>query len=281
MSEENKSLIKAKKSGDMVAIVNTLFATKTPKQFIKNRPGPGGRSLSYVEVGYVVSVLNNAFGPFWEWRITDKHIGEKQIWVQGELTVKDQNGFSITKAGFGGALVKLSTATREPISIANDLKAASSDALKKAASLFGIASDLFYREMDLLEESPEEIDEVSDGYSFVRDQVTKKFFATAAAKGFTAVEAKEVIKKKYKVAHMEELTVAQLEETIANLEAIVEKVQTNVQVVEVEKFDQCRQCEKVFDPFAKSDTDSAYFCSKKCQDLYYPLSKEKPTWSTK
>jgi len=39
-----------------------FISQKTPPQFIKVRPGPSGMKLSYVEVGYVISVLNQVFG---------------------------------------------------------------------------------------------------------------------------------------------------------------------------------------------------------------------------
>lgn len=220
MTNNHRSLIKAKNEG-IEKVVASLFSTKTPKEFIKSRPGPGGTSLTYVEVGYVVSTLNNAFGPFWEWKITDKSIGNKQVWVEGQLTVKNQNdGFEITKTGFGGSLIKISKATNEPVNIANDLKAASSDALKKAASLFGIASDIFYKEMDVLEEVSDivEIDEEEQLNRYLHDQLVKKYFATSKQKGFSPEEAKLKIKEVFKVEHMADLSNNQLESAIKAIE---------------------------------------------------------------
>jgi hypothetical protein len=72
----------------LVTVINKLFATKTPKQFIKSHPGAEGMVFKYVEVGYVINCLNKAFGPFWEFKIIDKQIGDKQLWVQGQLTIK-------------------------------------------------------------------------------------------------------------------------------------------------------------------------------------------------
>ncbi|MBI4009139.1 hypothetical protein HY357_02810 [Candidatus Roizmanbacteria bacterium] len=223
MSEGNNKLIKAKKEG-LESIVNTLFATKTPKGFIKTRPGPGGLVIKYVEVGYVVSILNNAFGPFWEWKIADKEIREDQVWVQGELTIKSLEGLTITKTGFGGASIKKSRETGKPISIANDIKASSSDALKKAASLFGVASDIFYKEMDILEGSPDEVDEEADGNSFIKQQLMSKYFAIASEKGYSAEEAKDLIKTGYGVEHMEDLNKIQLELGVKAMEKRPEKI---------------------------------------------------------
>lgn len=36
----------------------SFITQKTPPQYIKTRPGPGGMPLSYVEVGYVINMLN-------------------------------------------------------------------------------------------------------------------------------------------------------------------------------------------------------------------------------
>ncbi len=113
---------------------------KTPKQFIKSRPGPGGSSLNYVEVGYVINALNQAFGFDWDFRVLEQQIGKNQLWVKGELTVRVR-GHSIVKGQYGGAGVKND--------IADDLKAAASDCLKKCASMIGIASDVYWPELDL------------------------------------------------------------------------------------------------------------------------------------
>ena len=38
-----------------------FIAQKTPGQYIKERMGPGGTKLKYVEVGYVINLLNQVF----------------------------------------------------------------------------------------------------------------------------------------------------------------------------------------------------------------------------
>lgn len=126
---------------------------KTPKQYIKTRPGPGGIPLSYVEVGYVINMLNQVFGWDWDFRVLDQQIGKKQVWVRGELAVRARN-HTITKGQFGGADIKFNRTTGEPISIADDLKAAASDCLKKCASMLGIAGDVYWKELEI--QAPEE-----------------------------------------------------------------------------------------------------------------------------
>lgn len=120
---------------------------KTPNQFIKKRPEPGGMTLSYVEVGYVINILNQVFGWDWDFRILDQQVGNKQVWVRGELTVRIK-GKQITKGQYGGADIKMNRTTNQPTSIADDLKAAASDSLKKCASMLGIAGDVYWKDLD-------------------------------------------------------------------------------------------------------------------------------------
>jgi hypothetical protein len=128
-----------------------FIGQKTPKQFIKTRPGPGGIQLSYVEVGYVINILNQVFGFDWDFRILDQQIGKMQVWVRGELTVRVKE-HSVIKGQYGGAAIKTNRSTGEPISIADDLKAAASDSLKKCASMLGIAGDIYWKDLDSLGE---------------------------------------------------------------------------------------------------------------------------------
>lgn len=124
-----------------------FITQKTPRQFIKTRPGPGGIPLSYVEVGYVINTLNQVFGWDWDFRILDQQIGKKQVWVRGELAVRAK-GHTIVKGQFGGADIKFNRNTGEPVSIADDLKAAASDSLKKCASMLGVAGDVYWKDLE-------------------------------------------------------------------------------------------------------------------------------------
>lgn len=164
-----------KSFGDLVAAVISekqfkVLSGKTPKEAIRHRPGKGGKTFAYVSHGYVTATLNKAFGFDWDWRILPNGAGDsytyieakrgkdvngKDMWhpgsiiVQGELTVRIRNPANlnevvatITRQGFGekeeingftwGALIK----------------SAASDALKKTATLIGIALDLYYAEPD-------------------------------------------------------------------------------------------------------------------------------------
>jgi hypothetical protein len=124
-----------------------FLARKTPPEFIKQRAGPGGIKLDYVEVGYVIDVLNQAFGWDWDFRITAEQIGKVQVWVRGELAVR-LGDHMVVKSQYGGANIKFNRQNNTPIGIADDLKAAASDCLKKCASMLGVAGDIYWRDLD-------------------------------------------------------------------------------------------------------------------------------------
>lgn len=120
----------------------------TPKEKIKRRKGRGGQEFDYVDTGYVVKKLDEVFNKAWDFEVVDKQVGREHIWVLGRLTVKFiVNGqiHSITKMQFGGSEVKR-TRDGKIIDIADDLKAAASDSLKKCASLLGVAGDIYFQE---------------------------------------------------------------------------------------------------------------------------------------
>lgn len=117
---------------------------KTPPQFVRTRPGKGGGTFQYVDVAYVIKVLNFVFG--WNWDFEVLTIEEKygQIVARGKLTVRSADGSqSISKMQTGRADIKFKKDTKIALDYGNDEKAAATDALKKCASLFGVASDIY------------------------------------------------------------------------------------------------------------------------------------------
>lgn len=141
--------------GDKVAIASdaslltssqlNLLASKTPAKYIKKRRGRGGKEFDYVEVNYVVGLLNAIFGFDWSIQVVEKTVDTKSdnVIVLVRLTVSFANGKTITKDAFGGADIKRAKSGGDIIDLADDLKAAESDALKKAASMLGIAWDVY------------------------------------------------------------------------------------------------------------------------------------------
>jgi hypothetical protein len=107
------------------------------KEQIKQRKGTYGNMLDYVDTRTVIQRLNDAFEGNWSFEIVshEQHAGE--VSVLGKLTAD-----GISKTQFGSN--KISTSKQgEVISIGDDLKAATSDSIKKCATLFGVGLYLY------------------------------------------------------------------------------------------------------------------------------------------
>lgn len=133
---------------------------KTPAEHIYKRPGKGGQVFQYVTGNYVEKVLNFVFAWNWDFEIVEHGKEGNQVWVKGKLTVKSQKGETITKSQFGRADIKfMKGSTTQMVDFGNDLKAATTDSLKKCASLLGIASDI-YGKQEYKQEANVEIKDV-------------------------------------------------------------------------------------------------------------------------
>ena len=109
-----------------------------PNSKIKSRPGHNGLQLSYVEGHSVIQRLVEVFGLAWSFRVLQHEIGNQQVIVLGELRVGDT-----VKQAFGGSDITRARDGGQSISVADDLKSAATDALKKAATLLGVALHLY------------------------------------------------------------------------------------------------------------------------------------------
>jgi hypothetical protein len=104
---------------------------------IKRRPGHHGKEVAYVDVAAVITRLNEAFDHEWTFEVTSHEIQENEVVVVGRLTAG-----SVTKMHFGGSSITFDREGRV-VSMADDLKAAASDAIKKCASLLGVALEMY------------------------------------------------------------------------------------------------------------------------------------------
>ena len=140
------------------------LSRKLDPKLIKTRTqygGGGKNSLSYISANTCIDLLNKAFGHNWSMRIVDRWMeqgvqhpfvekdGKKPVaqgptaWCIVELSVDfvDDNGNvrTVTKSAFGSQ----SITGNQSVQSTNGYKGAQSDALKKAATLFGIALELY------------------------------------------------------------------------------------------------------------------------------------------
>ena len=132
--------------------INKIW-TSTPRRFKYSRPAKGGGNWTYVKVSYIRKVLDSISGFNWDFDI-ETSLAEawevakltKQVVVKGKLSIRvkhDGQWVTIVKTQFGRADVKFKKNSTETLDIGNDFKSATSDCLKKCASLLGIAADVY------------------------------------------------------------------------------------------------------------------------------------------
>jgi hypothetical protein len=110
-----------------------------PEQ-IKQREGNFGKTLEFVEAHSVIQRLNDAFDGEWSFTMTKYEIMKEtdEVVVIGQL-----NAGGIVKSHFGSSRITRSRESGEMLSLADDLKAAATDALKKCATLLGVGLHLY------------------------------------------------------------------------------------------------------------------------------------------
>jgi len=146
--------LKALQSKYFGEAITNLITRETPSDVIATRPGRGRQTFRYVPIAWFIDQLNSLFGFNWDFEIQEHEILEKvkQIWVKGKLTVRGPDGIVVTKTQYGGSDMKY-TQEGKLIDIADDLKSASSDCLKKCATLLGLAWDVYSGAREALTEA--------------------------------------------------------------------------------------------------------------------------------
>jgi hypothetical protein len=115
-----------------------LLEKPFPEGLIKSRRGLNGKVFSYVEGAEYIKRLNEVFEGNWSFEVVEHQVHASEVIVLGRLTA---NG--VVKSSFGGSSISIAKDTGERVSIADDLKAAATDALKKTCSLLGIGLHLY------------------------------------------------------------------------------------------------------------------------------------------
>jgi hypothetical protein len=113
-----------------------ILCAPFPRELVKERAGPHGKRLRYLDVHTIIERLNQS-SDNWSFEIVSHQILDSEVVVLGRLTID-----GVTKSAFGGAPISFGN-DGQPVSIGDDLKSASSDAIKKACSLYGIGSELY------------------------------------------------------------------------------------------------------------------------------------------
>jgi hypothetical protein len=107
---------------------------------IKQREGNFGKRLDYIEGHVVLARLNEAFEAEWSFSILEHRILDQtdEVLVVGQLRAGD-----VVKTQFGSSRITRARESGEPVSLADDFKAAATDSIKKCASLLGVGLHLY------------------------------------------------------------------------------------------------------------------------------------------
>ena len=119
---------------------------KTPKPFIKKKMG-----MEYVEYSYMREIADKEY-PGWSWTIIKtESLGSESYVVQGRLKWYDEGIWREGDVPAGHRLQK-QRGTDTFVDIGNDIKAANTDAIKKAFNMYlNIADDVYRNQVDDLE----------------------------------------------------------------------------------------------------------------------------------
>jgi len=108
-----------------------------PHDAVKQRKGNFGQTLDYIDAPSVIARLNETLEE-WSFTVLEQIIDPDEVIVKGRLQI----GSSIHEQ-FGGSSITRKKDSGETVSIADDLKAATADCLKKCASTFGVGLYLY------------------------------------------------------------------------------------------------------------------------------------------
>lgn len=126
--------------------VKQIILQRTPDNEIRYRPGRGGVKFKYTDGAYVIRTLNAAFGHRWNFEADNEEIINWngvpfEVRCRGRLTVPIA-GEMVTKMQFGSQVIEFQK-DGKPVTIGDAFKGAATDAMKKCASLLGVALDLY------------------------------------------------------------------------------------------------------------------------------------------
>ena len=177
--------------------LTAILTQRTPPNVIRYRPGPSGKILSYVEHAWVTEQLNLAFAWQWSWEVLEWKLlpnadEPTEAFVLGRLTIHAKT--DIVKTQFGSSDIKRDR-NGKILSIGDDLKAASSDALKKCASLLGLALDLYKSEDDDSANSKTKTKTKTKTNGNAKSDPMTAYWIAARERGLTTEQGRDLLAK--------------------------------------------------------------------------------------
>jgi hypothetical protein len=158
----------------------------TPKYFVKNKMG-----ADYVEYSYMREIADKHY-PGWSWNIIKSEaLGSEAYVVQGRLRWFD-NG--IWREGDAVAAHRVQTKRDGNgfVDIGNDIKAANTDAIKKAFNMYmNIADDVYRNRVEDLTLTEDDIESIMTSAEYIQDSEIRDKIKNSIKRG-------EILKTDYK-----------------------------------------------------------------------------------
>lgn len=156
----------------------TVSNIDTPKFFVKNKMG-----ADYVEYSYMREIADKHY-PGWSWNIIKSEaLGSEAYVVQGRLRWFD-NG--IWREGDAVAAHRVQTKRDGNgfVDIGNDIKAANTDAIKKAFNMYmNIADDVYRNRVEDLTLTEEEVENIMTAQEHIQDSEIRDKIVNSLKRG--------------------------------------------------------------------------------------------------
>ena len=156
----------------------TVSNIDTPKFFVKNKMG-----ADYVEYSYMREIADKHY-PGWSWNIIKSEaLGSEAYVVQGRLGWFD-NG--IWREGDAVAAHRVQTKRDGNgfVDIGNDIKAANTDAIKKAFNMYmNIADDVYRNRVEDLTLTEEEVENIMTAQEHIQDSEIRDKIVNSLKRG--------------------------------------------------------------------------------------------------
>ena len=150
----------------------------TPKYFIKSKMG-----VDYVEYSYMRDVADKHF-PGWSWHIIKSDaLGGASYVVHGRLRWFD-NGIWREGDAVAAHRIQKKRGSEEFVDIGNDIKAANTDAIKKALNMYlNIADDVYRNRVEDLTLTEEQVESIMTAQEHIQDAETRDKIVNSLKKG--------------------------------------------------------------------------------------------------
>jgi len=209
------------------AALRNLITGKTPDEAKLERKARGSKDVTYVPGWWFIEQANALFLHLWNHEVVEQFLGEGQVWAKckvsvvvpgrtiterfpdGREVVTRIETVTVSKTQFGGSDIKKygdGAKSGQVIDIADDLKSAATDGMKKCLSEFGFASDVYRRHDKESETGPQ------------KSQLDV-LYKIGATKGMSKEEVNDFCKKESGGKELKELETVEVLSLISQLRA--------------------------------------------------------------